>query len=398
MITSSRAHRSLTPLLVLALWGACDNNDVVAYVDGLGPDAYCPTPGAPVRVDDGATELQCAGRIAERVFEHAICVCADLTTDRPLTVDGFDSSQGAYDPGAPTQLASTVAVNGDVQANDTVQISGDLIAAGATGVSPGPNLTIAGALASNGALEGADSRVEIGGDASVGGDITLSEFTVNGVLTTPPEATVTVSGAEQINQRATAAVAIAPPCPCAAEDRIDIAAIIAAQAQDNDNQSIELDPSSLANFATDTTLELPCGRFYLDRVQSDQAALTLRVTGRAGLYVSAGITLGRSLTVELAPQASLDLFVTDFVNVAGDLYLGDPDAPDRLRIYVDRAGAVNLSGRSVLAGNLYAPESTLSLPAGAEIFGAVFVDRIAASDTVSVHHDVAIQSAAAICP
>ncbi|WP_428262394.1 DUF7305 domain-containing protein [Haliangium sp.] len=374
---------------------ACTTTDVIAVLGDAGPSSgradYCPEPGPPVRGDGGDT---CPAELIASLFPRALCACAEITTDDTLTVDGFDSLDGPYAPGGP---GGSVATNGKLQANGEVRVGEDLTVAGAEGAALATALTVGRDLASAGALSGPNAVVTVAGDAAVGGDVDLAELTVDGTMTLVDGAVLDVAAGERVTTLVRAPVDVAPACACADADLLDVVGLVEHQRLDNDNQDIGLDPAALANFGPDTTLELPCGRFFLDRVQSDTGSLTLSVTGRAALYIAEGITLGRSWTIALGPDAELDLFIANPVNVAGDLVLGDPAAPRRLRIYVGAGGSINLSGRSVLGANLYAPTVTLSLPADAELYGALFVDRLATSGPLEIHHDRAVLAPAA-CP
>jgi hypothetical protein len=126
--------------------------------------------------------------------------------------------------------------------------------------------------------------------------------------------------------------------------------------------------------------------------------VAIEVDGRVALFVGQAITLDRELTVALAAGAELDLFVAGNINAAGRVTIGDPEVPARVRVYAGGAGAIALSAASALGGNLYAPTSDLALSGGAELFGAVFVDRLIAAAPVEVHFDRAVRAAGDACP
>jgi cytoskeletal protein CcmA (bactofilin family) len=395
---------ALLALLALTALAACTTTDVVATLDdgGAGPDgqadALAPacTGDAPPRIVDPAGAPLCPAELAASVFRHALCACQEITTNDAFAADSFDSRQGPYSPAAPGARGD-VATNGKLQSTGTFDVRGALTVTGDPGVRVSPALTVTGALATPGILDGAATAVTIGGDADVGGNITLADLTVTGTLRVPAEASVAVSGTQSVGALVREPVDVPLPCACDAPDLVDVAGLVTVHAGDNDNASIGLDPAALSNFAADTTLTLPCGRFYLERVQSNEGSLTLAVTGHAALFLRETVTLGRSLTVELAPGGELDLFLADHINVAGDVRIGLPDAPSRVRVYVGGAGAINMSATSVLAANLYAPLTDLSFSAGTEIFGAAFVGRLLTAGPVRIHHDTSVLDPAA-CP
>lgn len=382
--------------------GACTTADTVAVVTGdpgadaagsVDAPAYCADDGPPL-VIGGDSAPTCAGALAAQVFRHALCACQEIGTNSTFSADSFDSRDGPYGSGG---ASGHVATNGKLQANDVFEVRGDLSVTGDPGITFGPELTVSGDLGARGILDGAAGTVVVAGDADVGGNVQVSDLTVSGTLRVPPEATLTVSGTQDLGALVREPVDVPLPCPCAPAELIDVAVLVEVHAGDNDNAAIGLDPAALADFAADTTIELPCGRFFLDRVQSEEGNLTIDVTGRAALFIDQGITLGRSLTVTLQPGGELDLFIADHINVAGDVRIGDPDAPSRVRAYVGGAGAINMSASSVLGANLYAPLTDLSFSADAELFGAAFLGRLLTSGPVRIHHDVSVRDAAASC-
>jgi hypothetical protein len=383
--------------LPIALLAACTTPDTVATIVGDGgavPGPACTGGALPLLLDSAGPPV-CAGELAARVFQHALCACQEITINDSLLADSFDSRAGTYRPGG---TAGHVSTNGKLESTGPIDVAGDLTATGDPGIRVSPMLTVSGDVRTPGILDGVAAAVTVGGDADVGGNVTLADLTVTGTLRVPPEATISISGAQFVGALERVPVAVAAPCACGEAERIDVAGMVTAHAGANDNAAIGLDPATLSDFEVDTTLELPCGRFFLDRVQSNQGNLTLTITGHAALFIGEAITLGRSLTIELAPGGELDLFIADHVNVAGDLRIGAAEQPARARLYVGGAGSINVSATSVLAANLYAPLIDLSFSAGAEIFGAAFVGRLVASGPMRVHHDTSVHDAASTCP
>lgn len=396
---ATRRCRGFPPAatVLAALLAACTTSDTVATITGDGgavPGPACAGGALPPLVDATGTPV-CAGELAAGVFRHALCACQEITINDSLLADSFDSRDGAYQPGG---TAGHVATNGKLQSTGPIEVSGDLTVTGDPGIRASPTLAVGGDLRTPGILDGATATVTVGGDADVGGDVTLAALTVTGTLRVPAESTIAVSGTQSTGALVREPVAVAPPCSCDAAQRIDVPGMVAAHAGASDNAAIGLDPAALSDFEVDTALELPCGRFYLDRIQSNQGSLTLTITGHAALFIGEAVTLGRSLTIELAPGGELDLFIADHVNVAGDLRIGATEQPARTRVYVGGAGSINLSAASVLASNVYAPLTDLNFSAGAEIFGAAFVSRIVAAGGVRIHHDTSVRDAAATCP
>lgn len=367
--------------LAAVLAAGCAVQDPIATGDGV---ASCAGDGAAPRLADGT----CPGDLAAALFRHAVCGCGLLSTSAPLATDGFDSRIAPYAPGG---LGGAVGGDLGLDAADLVTVGGDLTIAG-DGLDAGAILEIAGDLACGGPLGRPSSAITVGGAARIAGDVDVARLEVAGTLTTAPGATVT--GDVTAGATATAAITVPPPCRC---DELDVAATIAAHAAQHDGAAIDLAPDALADVAGDATVELPCGRFYLDRIQGTGAGtVTVRAVGRAVLFVAGNITLAQDLAVELAPGAELDLFVGGNVQT-GALRLGDPARPAALRVYVAAAGSIAPGDAATIAANLYAPDADLALAAPLEVFGALVVHQLAGGGALTVHFDRAIAAAGDAC-
>ncbi|MCL4226967.1 MAG: hypothetical protein KJZ91_21115 [Myxococcales bacterium] len=368
---------------------ACVARDTVATTGGGEDlDTYCQGRGPPVLVDD-----TCTGAVAEALFRHALCACGDLALGAGLTTDAFDSRQGPWTPGG---TGGHVASNGGLDHNGELLVGGDLTVAGARGLAAGPRADVAGNLAVAAGLGRPSSAIAVAGAAGVGGDIDVASLTVTGSLTTPAGAGE--RGAVTAGSRQTAAVQVPPPCRCDPAEVLDVAAVIAAHAADNHDAELGITQAELDGRTGDVTLVLPCGRYYLDRVQvTGGGSLIVRATGRTALFVAGDVTVDGALTIEVAPGAELDLFVAGHLNLPGAVTVGDPARPRDLRLYLASAGSVALSGGAAIAANLYAPATDLATSAPLELFGAVLVHRWSLSAPVALHHDRAIAVAGQAC-
>ncbi|MBL8624702.1 MAG: hypothetical protein JNK64_25565 [Myxococcales bacterium] len=362
----------------------CVAHDTVATGDGDDRDAYCQGSGPPVLVDD-----TCTGDVAEAVFRAAVCACGDLGLAAAVTLDGFDSRVGPWAPGG---AGGDLASNRGIDTNAALTVGGSVAAAS---LAAGPRADVAGDLALAGDLGRGSSTITVGGSARIGGDVAVAALDVRGTLTTSAASTVT--GAITAGTRATGAVAVPPPCPCDPASALDVAAVIALHATANHDAAIGLTPDALAAASGDQTLTLPCGRYYLGDVQIVGGGLRVRAEGRVALFIAGNVTIDGDLTVEVAPDAELDLFVGGALNLPGLVTLGDPARPRALRVYVASAGTLALSGGSTLAGNLYAPAADLASSAAVEVFGAVLVNHWNLSAPVAVHYDRAITTAGDAC-
>lgn len=375
--------RAVALALALSIAG-CVAHDTVATGDGDDRDTYCLGSGPPVLVDD-----TCTGDVAAAVFRAAVCACGDLGLAAAVTLDGFDSRTGPWAPGG---AGGDLASNRGVDTNAALTVGGSVTA---TSLAAGPRADIAGDLALAADLGRGSSTISVGGSARVGGDVAVGALDVRGTLTTSAASVIT--GAVTAGARATGPVAVPPPCPCDAASALDVAAVIALHATANHDAAIGLGPDALAAATGDQTLTLPCGRYYLAGVQIDGGGLRVRAEGRVALFIAGNVTIDGDLTVEVAPDAELDLFVGGALNLSGLVTLGDPTRPRALRVYVASAGTLALSGGSTIAGNLYAPAADLASSAAVEIFGAVLVNHWNLSAPAAVHYDRAIATAGDSC-
>jgi hypothetical protein len=394
--------------LAVSAWicagSGCRSSDTVAFggdggaaiaADAALWESYCDGSGPPVLVGDGGDAVDvCSGDIAEATFEHAVCSCEDLALSAALVTDSFDSNAGPYTPGG---TLGSVASNGAVRSNATMDIRGDLTGAGAGGVSTGISAAVLGNLASGADLGEATAAITVGGDASVAGDISLTDLTVNGSLTVPLASTLSVSGTASFGTLVRSPVTVDPPCECASEQLLDVAGYVRAHQNQNYNDTIPITPDHLVGFSGPTELALPCGLYYLSAINGT-GALTIRASGRVALFVDGSVQLDDLFTVTLDPGAELDLFIAGNVTSSAALQLGDANRPSSLRIYLGAAASLDVSASSSISANLYAPQTVLNLSGAAEIFGAVFVRRIASSSGLMVHYDERVRTSGTDCP
>jgi len=393
---------SVRPLLLVCLV-ACTQVDVVAVrPDGSPPIAdaamdaardaqagFCEGGGPLVLVGDG--RLSCSGAVAQTTFRYAICTCEGMALSAPVTTDAFDSREGPYTSG---EGGGSVGTNGRFDASADVDVGGGLDVGGSGLLFGSTDLRVRARLQSAGPLNG-DGLLAVGGDASVNGDLRVEDLFVGGTVRVPADAVVEARGIDEAPRRASGSVTVAPPCDCAAERLLDIAALVAAHASVNDNDSAGLSPDALTGLTGDARVTLPCGRYHVDRI--DGEALTLEATGRVALFVAGDLALGE-LVIELAPGAEVDLFIAGNVLGQARWTLGDVSQPANARIYVGGDGTLELAGGATFAGNVYAPRAELVTPAAVEVFGSLFARRIAASGPLTVHYDRALGATGEGCP
>lgn len=356
-----------------------------------GQAGYCAGSGPPIQVTDSGGATRCSGQVAATAFRYALCICQGLSASSAISTDAFDSTNA----GATTfGTGGSVGVNGDVNTG-LLSVGGSLqIAKSATETQ---NLTVGVDLLTGSTLSDTQN-VTVGRDASIGGDVKVNgTLTVNGTLKYQTGRTFNVGSLQPAGKTATATtVTVAEPCDCAANLLFDIAGYVQKAATNNDNAAINLDPALLNNFQTDQVLNLTCGRFYLNNINGSKK-LTLNVSGRTALFVGSDVNLNSDFNVNLTANGELDLFINGGLTSSAPLHFGNRATPARVRLYMGGSRNINLSAGSEIDGNIYAPQSSLVTSGALTVYGAVFVNSFNPSNTVTIHHDIAILKAADSC-
>lgn len=365
-----------------------DDGSLASFCAGDGPLVI--TPGA------GGGPL-CTGEIAQTTFRYAVCTCQQFSVSNTFRTDSFDSSDGPY-MDETSGNAGSFGTNGTVTLAASATVGGSMWVGGANGLGANGgagDLFVATDLRVDGPVD-SDADVTVGRHAEVAGDLEAANLTVTGTLTQPAGASRTVAGTNVVGASVTAPVSVPDPCACGASDLLDVAGFVSAYATGNDNVEAGFDPSVLDGFAGPVTVTLPCGRLYVPTF-AGSGELTLRVDGRTALFVDGDLALDADFTVQVVGDGELDLFVEGNVSTSARLDLGSIDTPSRVRVYVGGNQSIALSGGAAFAGNVYAPRATVFLSTATEIYGSIFAQSIAASDTLTVHYDSAILDAGDDC-
>src|SRR6185312_293597 len=91
-----------------------------------------------------------------------------------------------------------------------------------------------------------------------------------------------------------------------------------------------------------------------------------------------------ALTVNVDPQASLDVFVTGEVSGGDDMTLGSSAHPGACRVYV-AGGAMTTGGDLTVHCNVYAPNVTIAVPQTS--YGSFYGGALFSGELVTVHYD-----------
>jgi len=331
----------------------------------------CVNGGPPI---DGGTGAGCLGQTAQVTFRWALCSCTDIDISAPLLTDAYDSTQGPYRPGG---LGGGVGVDRDaLNWSSSVDIGGDFWCSGTSTMRPsGPGSIVREELHLEGSIAAA-SPFTVARNAYVVGSV--SGVTIQGTLTHPSS--------------------VPAPCDCSQSQIIPVAAIVAAhRAPNNDNPTIGLDPNIAANGPGTLRIDLPCGNFYLSRINTSRP-LVIYAHGRTALYIDGDVTSSSPLWFALDPTAELDVFIAGTIVTSQVLTVGSPAYPALMRVYVGSTARLALSSQSRIGGNLYAANSQLvDWSGGNDVYGAVFAGDFKESHDTAIHYDRAVLNAGVAC-
>jgi hypothetical protein len=381
---------------ILALWLVCAcearfslgnvKPQDVSMGGGQGEDAgpqvggECPERGGLFDVGDGAG-VRCSDG-PRRAFRHALCSCTELQNSGPITVDAFDSDRGAYTPG---DESGSLGVNGALYPGE-VTVGGSLWVHDPNGIPLGADVSVGANLFDQGQLAGSYT-VLVGGAARVGGRVAVAHLEVGSLLVSPTSTVAVDDGAPAY---LVGTVAVPEPCDCSGE--LDVPALVAAHATDNDNARIGLDPKEgLRSLAGALEVTLPCGRYYVDAFYAPNP-ITITVTGPVELYVKGSVVADRAGTIDIqfTSGGEIDLFVENGFSVANRFDVGWPNDPARARIHAGGSETLFFSGPALIGASLYAPQGSLVTAGPFELYGAAVVGRVSSSGPLTLHYDRAL--------
>lgn len=291
---------------------------------------------------------------APALLSRALCVCDRLGGAGTLRT--FARPGEAADVGVETDASFA----GGVEIQGSAWIDGDLGFAGSATVRD--HVFTSGDLGFAGEVSIGDT-VAVGGDLGGAGSLSAKTLRVQGKVATAGS----VQGDVQPYEAPTAT-------PCGCDAPYDVAGAVVAARTANDNAKIGLSPE--ITVAGGKTLVLPSGRYYLEKVAA-AGVLDIRAEGAVLLYIDGSFDIAGASRIELAPGATLDLFVAGTLAQAGGVVFGDPDRPEAFRLYVGGEGSVLVgAGERDFYGMIYAPTADLVFAGGTTVHGAVFARNL----------------------
>jgi len=245
----ARFARLALGVLVCVSASAChvDDGDLGRLRPGHGENPQgmnCGLVSPRVQVAGTAT---CSGRLASSLLSNALCSCGDLKVSNALITHGFDSRQGPYVMGQDEEGGASIGVNGNfTQLTGSGDIGGSLSLAGGADLMLTGSLIVKGDFWTAGNVNTLGATI-VGRNAWLGGSYTgVGPLTVTGALHhAGPAFAIPVTAASN----ETGAVTVRKPCPCGADEVLDIGAIVDAGRLDNDNDALEFTAGQLAALA-----------------------------------------------------------------------------------------------------------------------------------------------------
>lgn len=285
------------------------------------------------------------------VFQNAVCLCGDFAHAGSLVTE------------APEARLANVGVNGTFSAATGTNIAGTLSAH--DGAAMAGDLVVSRDLLTAGGVSGA-GQLHVGHDATVAQSLSLAgELDVGGTLRVGGQSIVV--GAQHVGTRAAFSGAVDAPCECDPSKRLDVGARVAAQGTGVDATG---------------DLDLGPGAHVYRSLQLSK----LRVSGEAQVYVAGDLASIGHGQVELAPGATLELFVAGNVSTVGSVTFGDPSRPEAFRLYVGgrHTVAIASAGRTEWNGQVYAPDATIAFAGSSDVTGALFARALSYAGSLRV--------------
>ncbi len=364
--------------------------------------AVLPVGASPVKCECGGPPIQngkdCLGNIAQTTFRWALCSCGDVSLASQLFTDSYDSTKGPYPPN-PKEYSGGVGLNGAYTGpvSNPVEVGGALWSSGASVATRSPTDVRREAHIA-GTLTATVDPLTIFEDAYVGGNVTgTSSITMKKTLYISPNASV--NGNVTFVSKVQQAINVAEPCDCGPK-RLPIATWVAAAAATNDNAAITLDANVLATpgGGTRLRLDLPCGIYYLTKINKPGSSVTINAKGRTALFID-GDVVGQIVSFVLDPNAEFDVFIKGSITAGGELVIGSPNHPALSRTYVGGAQTLLLSGEAGrLGGNLYAAYAPVNVTSHVALYGGIYAGSFSSVEQTDIHYDRDITRVGRDCP
>lgn len=372
---------------------ACNFGNCVDTVPVDAGNKTCDGGGDPVDVEfpGQRTEKTCSGAIAKTTFRWGICSCNGIDLKNNLEIDAFDSRLGPYEPRG---IGGSLGSNGKLEV-DKGQVFGSVWTS-YTGdpayQSGNPGVDVSQQFH-------AASNVRFNGGGKIGGDA-YADGSVKGRANM--QQTLHVPDANQVGPRISYAslseqsVNVSTVCKRCEQDRqIPVQTIVEIHETNNDNDVINLDENALDQPGDRTVLQLPCGKYYLSKVDVDNQ-LVIKATGRTALFINGDVISDQSIKILPTQRGELDVFVNGKVDLASNIQVGSTAYPASTRFYVN--GEWTFQNDGVVGAYIYAIPGGISLMNNLVMYGGMYTQKLGTKNNIDVHYDRAVLEADRQCP
>jgi hypothetical protein len=109
----------------------------------------------------------------------------------------------------------------------------------------------------------------------------------------------------------------------------------------------------------------------------------VRIEGAVSLYVGGDVTAIPDGAFDLAPGATLDLYIGGNVRTVGSMRIGAPAQPSAFRLFVAGDQLVTL-GSQIFDGAVYAPRATVEYTGSTIVRGGLFAHDLRGSGAIQI--------------
>ena len=121
----------------------------------------------------------------------------------------------------------------------------------------------------------------------------------------------------------------------------------------------------------------------------------ISISGNASQTLTSGTYAVPSISIsgngKLNITGSATVYVTGNISISGNGIGTAQNLPTNLKIYVQGARTISLTGNANFYGAIYAPNSSLSISGNGAVYGALVANTLADSGNGSIHFDKALQ-------
>ncbi|MBW2731531.1 MAG: hypothetical protein JRH20_04005 [Deltaproteobacteria bacterium] len=311
----------------------------------------------------------CKSDDAPSIFSNALCLCGDLKETGVLLVKN----------GVTTDPAS-FGVNGHVSAVAQVEVDGSMAAH--SGLVAFANIEVQGSFWSTGDVN-ITGRLDVGNNMMVGGNVFgIGVLSVGGTLGVAGNDLIL--GDKSAEDEGPYEGLAAPPCPCGADQVLDVAAKVSAARTANDNGAVGLPASPVSTIGV-TRLVLNSGRYYFAS-KAGIGYTKIVANGAVSIFIDDDYEAIGYDTFEVTEGSSLDVYVAGNIKTVGNMVLGSRHHPSAFRIYIGGSEDITVQvGNNIFRGSIYAPRASLTWIGNTRVEGSLFANTVVSAGLLELY-------------